>query len=129
MERVCAGELFLHQAEESVFHEAAAGEGGQAARFVDGQEMRVVEQDFEVLRGVGFDPGWAVPDQGLAGGERFAAGGGDAVEGDFAVVEFLLPGLRGGVRVEACQVGEQGLSVIFAADDGGVGVAPVEHLV
>jgi hypothetical protein len=26
-------------------------------------------------------------------------------------------------------VGEQGLSVVFGADDGGVGIAPVEHVV
>ncbi len=31
--------------------------------------------------------------------------------------------------VKACQVGEQGLSMIFAADDGCVGIAPVEHVV
>jgi len=33
---VGVGELLLHEAEESVFHEAAAGEGGEAAGFVDG---------------------------------------------------------------------------------------------
>ena len=49
-----------------VFHEAAAGEGGQPARLVDGQQMRVIKQDFEVLRSVWFDPGWTVPDKGLA---------------------------------------------------------------
>ena len=49
-----------------VFHEAAAGEGGEPAGFVDGQQMRVLKQDFEVLRAVWFDPGWAVPDKGLA---------------------------------------------------------------
>jgi hypothetical protein len=54
----------LHQAQEGVFHEAAAGEGGQPAGFVDGQQMGVFKQDFEVLRGVGFDPGWTVPDKG-----------------------------------------------------------------
>ena len=63
---VCVGGLFLHQAQEGVFHEAAAGEGGQAAGFVDGQQMGVIKQDFEVLRRVWFDPGWTVPDKGLA---------------------------------------------------------------
>jgi len=58
--------LLLHQAQEGVFHEAAAGEGGQPAGFVDGQQMGVFKQDFEVLRGVWFDPGWTVPDKGLA---------------------------------------------------------------
>jgi hypothetical protein len=33
------------------------------------------------------------------------------------------------VGVKACQVGEQGLSMVFAADDCGVGIAPVEHVV
>jgi hypothetical protein len=47
-----------------------------------------------VLRGVWFDPGRAVPDKGLAYSNRFASGGGVAIEGDFAVVQFLLPGLR-----------------------------------
>ena len=56
----------MHQAQEGVFHEAAAGEGGQPARFVDRQQMRVIKQDFEVLRGVCFEPGWTVPDKGLA---------------------------------------------------------------
>jgi hypothetical protein len=37
--------------------------------------------------------------------------------------------LCGGVGVKACQVEEQGSSMIFAADDGGVGIAPVEHVV
>jgi hypothetical protein len=41
--------LLLHQAQEGVFHEAAAGEGGQTARFVDGQQMGVIKQDFEVM--------------------------------------------------------------------------------
>ena len=49
-----------------VFHEASAGQGGQSARFVDGQQMGVFKQDHEVLRGAWFDPGWAVPHQGLA---------------------------------------------------------------
>ena len=49
----------------------AAGEGGQPAGFVDCQQMMVFkQQDVEVL-----------------------GGGDDAVEGDFAVVQFLLPGL------------------------------------
>ena len=77
------------------FHEAAAGEGGQPAGFVDGQQMGVFKQDFEVLRGVRFDPGWTVPDKGLAESDRFASGGGDAVESEFAIVQFLLPGLWG----------------------------------
>ena len=85
----------MHQAQEGVFHEAAAGEGGQPAGFVDGQQMGVFKQDFEVLRGVWFDPGWTVPDKSLAYNERFASGGGDAVDGDFAVVQILLPSLRG----------------------------------
>ena len=56
----------MHAAQEGVFHKAAAGESGQPARFVDGQQMRVIKQDFEVLRSVWFDPGWTVPDKGLA---------------------------------------------------------------
>lgn len=43
-----------------------ADESGQPAGFVDGQQMGVIEQDFEVLRGVWFDPGWTVPDKDLA---------------------------------------------------------------
>jgi hypothetical protein len=31
------------------------------------------------------------------------------------------------VGVKACQVGKQGLPTVFAADDCGVGIAPVEH--
>ena len=62
MDRVCVGDLLLHQAQEGIFHEAAAGEGGQPAGFVDGQQMGVFEQDFEVLRGVWFDPGRTIPD-------------------------------------------------------------------
>jgi hypothetical protein len=33
------------------------------------------------------------------------------------------------VRVKACQVGEQSLSMVVAADDRGVSIAPVEHVV
>jgi hypothetical protein len=33
------------------------------------------------------------------------------------------------VGVKACQVGEQGLPMVFPADDRGVGIAPVEHVV
>ena len=66
VDRVCIGGLLLHQAQEGVFHEAGAGESGQPARFVDGQQMGVFKQDFEVLRSVWFDPGWAVPDKGLS---------------------------------------------------------------
>ena len=40
-----------------VFHDAAAGEGRQTAGYVDGQQMGVFKQDFEVLRGGWFDPG------------------------------------------------------------------------
>ena len=66
VDRVCVGGLLLHQAQERVFHEAAAGQGGQPAGFVDGQQMRVFKEDFKVLRGVWFDPRWTVPDKGLA---------------------------------------------------------------
>ena len=128
VDRVCVRGLLLHQAQEGVFHEAAPGEGGQPARFVDGQQMRVIKQDFEVPRRVWFDPGRTVPDNGLARSEQFASGDGDAVDGDFAVVQFLLPGLWDGVRVKACQVEEQRLSMVFAAYDCGVGIAPVEHV-
>jgi hypothetical protein len=62
------------------------GEGGQAAGLVDGQEVGVFKQDFEVPRGFRFEPGGTVPDEGLADGDRFAAGGGEAVEGYFAAV-------------------------------------------
>jgi hypothetical protein len=37
--------------------------------------------------------------------------------------------LWGGVGVKACQVGEQALSMVLAADDCGVGIAPVKHVV
>ena len=60
------GVCFCTQRRRVFFHEAAAGEGGQPAGFVDGQQMGVFKQDFEVLRGVWFDPGWTVPDKGLA---------------------------------------------------------------
>jgi hypothetical protein len=56
----------LHQAQEGVFEEAAAGQGGQPAGFIDGQQIVVIKQNFEMLRGVWFDPGWTVPDKGLA---------------------------------------------------------------
>ena len=46
--------MLLHQAQQGVFHEAAAGEGGEAAGFVDCQQMGVFKQNFEVLRGVRF---------------------------------------------------------------------------
>ncbi len=66
VDRICVGGSLLHQAQEGVFHEATAGEGGESAGFVDGQQMGVFKQDFEVLRGGWFDPGWAVPDKSLA---------------------------------------------------------------
>ena len=56
----------MHQPQKGVFHKTAAGESGQSARFVDGQQMRVIKQDFEVLRSVWFDPRWTLPDKGLA---------------------------------------------------------------
>ena len=56
VDRVCVGELLLHQVQESVFQEAAAGECGQPAGFVDGQQMGVNKQNFEVLGGVWSDP-------------------------------------------------------------------------
>lgn len=126
---VGVGVLLLHEAQEGVFHEAGAGEGGQAGGFADGEEVGVLPEDFEVLGGVGFCPGRAVPSEGLAGGEGFAAGGGEAVEGDFAVVEPVLPGLGGGVGVEGGEVGEEGLAVVVACDHGGIGVAAVAHVV
>ena len=121
---VFLGEALLDEAQEGVFKEAGAGEGGQAAGFVDGEEVGIFEEDVEVLGSVGLGPGGTVPDEGLAGDEGFAAGGGDAVEGDFAVVQVLLPGLGGGVGVEGGEVGEQGPAVVLGTDDGGVGVAP-----
>src|SRR5580658_7002117 len=93
VDRVCVGGLFLHHAEEGVFHETSARKGGEPAGFVDGQQIGVFKQNFEVPRGVWFDPWWTVPDEGLAQSDRLASGGGDAVEGDVAVVQFLLPGL------------------------------------
>ena len=127
MHRVCVGALGLYQVQERVLHEAAAGEGGQAARFVNRQEICIFPEDFKVLGGVWFDPGGAVPDEGLAESEQFASISGDPVEGDFTVVQFLLPALRAGMRIKSCQVGEEALPVVFAADDCGVGIAPVEH--
>ncbi len=94
VDRVCIGGLLAHQAQEGVFQKAGAGQGGQPARFVDGQKMGVFKQDFEMLRDVWFHPGWTAPDDGLPGTDRFASGGGDPVESDFAVVQLLLPGLR-----------------------------------
>ena len=41
-------------------------ESGQPTGFVDGQQMGVFKQDFEVLRGVWFYPGWTVRNKGLA---------------------------------------------------------------
>ena len=95
VDRACVGGLLLHQAQERVFHEAAAGEGGKTAGFANGQQMRVIEQDFKVLGSVWFDPRWAIPDQGLACSEQFASGGSDAVDGDFTVAQILLPDLWG----------------------------------
>ena len=92
---VGVGGLLLDEAEEGIFHEAAAGEGGQAAGLIDGQQMGVFEEDFEVAGSVGFVPGGTVPDEGLAVGDCFGAGGGEAVEGDFAVVQLLLPDFGG----------------------------------
>ena len=66
VDRVCVGSSLLHQAQQGVFQKAAAGERGQPAGFVDGQQMGVVKQDFEVLRGVWFDPRRTIPDKGLA---------------------------------------------------------------
>lgn len=85
--------MFSDQAKERVVHESSAREGGQPTWFVDSQQMRVIKQDFEMLRRVWFDPGGAVPDQGLARSDQFASGGGNAVEGDLTAVQFLLPGL------------------------------------
>jgi hypothetical protein len=121
--------MLLHQTQKGVLQKTGAGEGGQAARFVDGQQIRVIKQNFEVLRDLWFDPGWTLPDKGLTGSDRLASGGDDAVESNFAVVQFLLPGLWGRVGIKACQVEEQGLSMVFAADDCGVGIASVEHTV
>ncbi len=86
VDRVCVGRSPLHAAQEGVFHEAAAREGGEPTRFVYGQQMGIFKQQFEVPRGVWFDPRWTVPDKGLARRDRFASGGGDAAEGDLAVV-------------------------------------------
>jgi hypothetical protein len=66
VDRVCVWGSLLHQAQERVLHEAAAGDGGQPTGFVDGQKVGIFKQDFEVLRGVWFDPGWTVPDKSLA---------------------------------------------------------------
>ena len=71
------------------------GRVGSPLGLLTGYQMGAFKQDFEVLREVWSDPGWTVPDKGLAQNNRFASGGGDAVEGDFAVIQFLLPGLWG----------------------------------
>jgi len=83
---VGVGGVLSDEAQESFFEEAAAGEGGEAAGFVDGEEMGVVVENVEVLGSVWFAPGGTVPDEGLACGEGFTARGTNAVEGDFAVV-------------------------------------------
>ena len=77
---------------------------------------------------VRFEPGRTVPDEGLAGGDGFAAVGGEAIESDFAVVEALLPFVRGGVGVEGGEVGKEVPPVVLWADGGSVGIAPIEHL-
>jgi len=51
VDRVCVGGLLLHQAQEGVFHEAAAGEGGQPAGFVDGQQMGVFKTGLRSAEG------------------------------------------------------------------------------
>ena len=48
VDRVCAGVCFCTRRREGVFHEAAAGESGESAGFVDGQQMDVFKQNFEV---------------------------------------------------------------------------------
>jgi len=126
---VGGGGAALDLTKEGVFEIAAAGEGREAARFIDGQQMVVLPEDGEVEGRGGLDPGRAVPDEGLAGGEGFGAGGGGAVEGDFAIFEFLPPLGGGGVGIEGGEMGEQGLAVVAATDDGGVGVALIAHLV
>ena len=79
----------MHEAQERVFHEASTRKSGKPAGFVDGQNMGVFKQHFEVLRGVWFHPGWAVPDERLARRKRFASGGCVAIQGDFAVVQLF----------------------------------------
>jgi len=114
----------LHQPQEGVFHKAAAGEGGQPARFVDGQQMGVFKQDFEVLGRVWFDPGRTVPDKGWPKRDRFASGGRDAVDGDFAVVQIFVARLVGLSVGKGLPSGRAGSSMIFAADDCGIRHSP-----
>jgi hypothetical protein len=73
---VGGGGAALDLAEEGVLEIAAAGKGGEAAGFIDGQQVVVLPEDGEVKGGSGFDPGRAVPDESLAGGEGLGAGGG-----------------------------------------------------
>ncbi len=72
VDRVGLGVLLLDEAEEGVFEEAAAGEGGQAAGFIDGEEVGVFEQQFEGLRGGGLHPGGDGSRRGIRG--RWRAG-------------------------------------------------------
>jgi hypothetical protein len=41
-------------------------DAGEPAGFVDGQQMRVIQLDFDEPTRLWFDPGWTLPDKGLA---------------------------------------------------------------
>ena len=50
MDGISVGGLLLHQAQERIFEETAAGQCREPAGFIDGQQMCVFEERFEAPR-------------------------------------------------------------------------------
>lgn len=70
----------------------AARERRQPARFVHGQQVLILKQHSKVPRRVGLHPRRTMPHQRLPCTRHFASARDHAVNADFPVVQFLLPG-------------------------------------
>lgn len=117
-----------HQREKGVRQVVAAGEDGQAAGFVDGQQMGVFVECLEREGGLRFGPGLAEVGEGIATPECRVVLGGRAVQLYKAVLDAAPPFGFGRMGIATQVESEQRLSFAVRVDSVGIGVSLVGHV-
>jgi hypothetical protein len=93
------GVLPFEQAHQSVLKEAAGGHDGQAARFVEGQQVAVIEDTLPGGRDGRLLPGGAMPGQPIAPGQDGIGKQRQIMAPDFAAFQAPLPSISAAVGI------------------------------
>src|SRR4030042_2432212 len=102
--RTRAAVTLADQVEQGIFQEETSGENRQAGGFRRDQDVCVLEQGREIRGSIGFLPGKAMVEEGVAPGQQVVRKGRKAVEQDLASFDppppFLLSRVRIAVGIE-----------------------------